>query len=170
MTRSGRRRPFDVTAGWPICYSPPVMRFLGNVASALAALIALSGCSTDLSSAVMPGVHLPDSHRAYVICNPQEDAGICALIATDLQKHGLTATYGTGAERPEDADVLATYEDRWTWDIVPYLLTLRIDLRDPQTNVLLATARTYRTSLARKTPATMVGEVVDALFTSRGQR
>ena len=124
----------------------------------------LSGCATDLSSAVMPGVQVPELSPVYVVCNPQENADICALIAAFLEGHGIRASRGDADAIPPTAVAVVTYEDRWMWDGLLYLLTLRVDLRDPKTNVLLATARSFRTSLARKTPTTVVRQVVGALF------
>jgi hypothetical protein len=131
-------------------------------------LIATAGCSTDLSSAVMPGVRLASYKSAYVACHPGDDANLCGLIAAQLARRGLTAVTSSEADQSRKADVLVTYEDRWTWDITMYLLTLRIDVRDPRTNVLLATSRVYRTSLARQGPADMVQEAVTALFVPKG--
>jgi hypothetical protein len=127
-------------------------------------LALLAGCAADLSSAVMPGARLQGHAHAFVVCQPNDDANLCALVAGDLGQHGIPVTSGAANEEPADADLRVTYEDRWAWDVTMYLLTLRLDVRDPRTNLLLATSRVYRSSLARRTPGNMVRQAVDALF------
>lgn len=139
--------------------------------AAAAALIALVwvGCSTDQSGAVMPGVRLTDLRRVLVECRPQDDAGLCELLARDLRGRGWAVeTSGSGESGRAQVDAVVSYEDRWMWDVSMYLLTLRLDVRDPRTNVLLATAHVYRTSLARSTPEEMVRRAVDSLFAAQG--
>ena len=67
------------------------------------------------------------------------------------------------ADRTQDADILVTYVDRWHWDITMYMLDLRVEVRDPATDYILATSHSTRTSLSRTSPEKMVQEVVDEL-------
>ena len=50
--------------------------------------------------------------------------------------------------RSEPADFVVTYIDRWFWDMRTYLIDFRIDVRDAESGRLLATARSYQSSLA----------------------
>ena len=111
----------------------------------------------------MPGADVRERHTAYVVCRPEEDANICQMLAENLRAHGLTVQTGTGSP-PADVQVVVTYEDRWAWDMATYLLTLRVDMRDPHTNVLLATAQVFATSLVRRSPARMAQESIDAML------
>ena len=47
-----------------------------------------------------------------------------------------------------------------------YLLFLRIDFRDPKTNVLLATGTSYQTSGARKPENEVVAKIIAGMFAS----
>ena len=133
----------------------------------LAAGLGLTGCSSHVTSAVMPGADLRELRNAYVVCRPEEDANICQMLAANLQSHGFTAQTGLGPPPPE-TQVVVTYEDRWTWDMATYLLNLRVDMRDPHTNVLLATSQVFATSLVRRSPARMAKESIDAIVAGKG--
>ena len=50
------------------------------------------------------------------------------------------------------------------WDITMYMLELNIEIRHPRTDYVLATGRSFRTSLARKSPEEMVEEVIGEIF------
>jgi hypothetical protein len=115
----------------------------------------------------MPGADLRALKTAYVVCRPEEDANICQMLAENLEAHGFTARTG-GGPPPDGTQVVVTYEDRWAWDMATYLLTLRVDMRDPQTNVLLATAQVFATSLVRRSPERMARESIDAMLDGHG--
>lgn len=134
----------------------------------VAAAAALSSCSWNGSATVMPGADIVERTHYHVRQSPQDDSNVGGFIAEWLRIRGYEVSVGLLEPTPTDADVLVVYEDRWTWDMVPYLLTLRIDFRDPQTNVLLATGQSYRTSLVRKTPEGMVNEVLGEIYRAPG--
>jgi hypothetical protein len=50
------------------------------------------------------------------------------------------------------------------WDITRYMLQLDVQIRDPNTSMVLASAQSYRPSLQRTTPAGMVEEVLNEIF------
>lgn len=133
--------------------------------TALLLLALLAGCSYDLSATRVPGVDLSAYRDFYVRQQPRDERSIAGLIAAQLDSRGLRASSGVGPA-PAAAQVLVVYEDVWAWDFTggSYLMTLRLDLRDPATNVLLASATSYRSSLARKGPKETVAEVVEAVF------
>ena len=59
---------------------------------------------------------------------------------------------------------IVSYEDHWQWDMSMYLITLRIDFRDPETRELLASGQSFRTSLDRKPPVFIVDEIITTMF------
>jgi len=108
---------------------------------------------------------LKKSSLQYFVENSGNDSrGIDQIIARELRSHGLKAQNGLANTRPAEFDVLVVYEDRWQWDMSNYLIFLRIDLRDPATNVLLATGSSYQTSGARKPEAAVVAQILDGMF------
>lgn len=134
--------------------------------SLLAALLAISlvGCMTDFQADPIPPAQRAAGMRYFVERHAQDERSLDRTIAAQLTKRGVAATSGTSAERPADCDVLVTYEDRWQWDMSMYLLSMRIDLRDPQTNALLATGNSMQTSLARKPAEEVIARIVGAFF------
>jgi hypothetical protein len=128
-------------------------------------LTLVSGCAnTSLTPDIDPSADLIGLQSFYVAKLESDDRGIEQLIAAELIAMGKDATSGTEPNPPSPADALVTYEDKWFWDITMYMLELNIDLRDPETNYKFATARSYRTSLARKSKEEMVREVPGKLF------
>lgn len=116
----------------------------------------------------MPGVQLANYRDAYVACHVDDERNLCPMIAKQLSKYGITATTGVAPPAPDAAVALVTYEDTWTWDVTTYLFTLRIDLRDPATNLLLATSRVSRTRFERGGTEDMVKAAVAELLATRG--
>ena len=124
-----------------------------------------SGCvSTSLTSDVDPQTDLSSLESFHVLKFEPDNRGIHNLIANALNNRGKTAV--ATDERPDeiDAQVMVTYQDKWMWDITMYMLELNVELRDPRTDYVLATAKSFRTSLARKSPEAMVEEVIGKLF------
>lgn len=136
------------------------------VLATLLVLPGLLGCSyTHLYGETMRGVDLKTRGRMYVVHQPEDKQSLNSMISSRLEQEGFDATtLGYATVVPHDADVLVTYEDHWQWDMSMYLITLRIDFRDPVTNELLASGQSYRTSLDRKPPEFMVDEIITAMF------
>ena len=94
-----------------------------------------------------------------------DERDIAGAIGQRLVTAGFEVSYAAeGAPIPEQAQAIVRYEDHWMWDMSMYLLTLRVDLRDPRTNELRASGQSYRTSLDRVEPQVMVNEVVDKIL------
>jgi hypothetical protein len=101
-----------------------------------------------LSQTSLDGYPLPPEARApgrsfAVLHQPADERGLDRKIASSLNARGLDAVTG----EPGSADYIVSYIDRWYWDMRMYLIDLRIDVREAETNILLATARSYQTSL-----------------------
>ncbi len=86
------------------------------------------------------------------------------IIATELINKGYKVSSGYKNERPDDLDILVCYDDKWFWDLSNYLLHMRIDFRNPKTNVLLATGSSYQTSLARKPANLIIKNIISGMF------
>ena len=127
------------------------------------------GCSyKHLYGETMRGVDLGARHHAHVVRHAEDERRIDRMIGEELVQAGFRATVGPeSADVPEGADLVVTYEDHWQWDMSMYLITLRIDFRDPQTQELLASGQSFRTSLDRKPPEFMVDEIITSMFAGR---
>lgn len=135
---------------------------------ALGAVMALlSGCVTQLNSDVSPEAKLQELNKIYVVHLPQDGRGVDKLIADRLSVMGKQATSGERSAMPADVDAVVTYQDKWMWDITMYMIELNVQVRRPDNDIALATGHSLRTSLARKSPAEMVAEVLNDIFKQR---
>jgi hypothetical protein len=135
---------------------------LPRIAAALAVLLA--GCA---SPASIDGIRLPREAREGAVFGvahqPADERGLDRVIVQALRAHGLTAELQ--AQAPDPPDFVVSYIDRWFWDMRTYLIDLRIDVRRAGNEKLVATARSYQTSLAAmgKTYQEIVRKTVDVL-------
>jgi hypothetical protein len=88
-------------------------------------------------------------------------------IAAELQSMGYKATFGTAQTPPAKVDAVISFMDRWTWDITMYMLSLDLQIREPGSDAVFATAKTVRTSLIRKSQKEMVRETLNKLLTKQ---
>ncbi|MBL8397726.1 MAG: hypothetical protein JNL84_06205 [Candidatus Accumulibacter sp.] len=133
---------------------------------AIVGLVAMisSGCAVNRATATVdPGTDLTKLKTMYVKKIPADNGGTNVLIADKLASKGVSVTTGEGAA-PAGVDALVTYIDRWMWDITMYMLELTVTLRDPNTNLPLASGNSFHTSLTRLSPKEMVNEVIDNIY------
>jgi len=126
--------------------------------------LVISGCSsTDLTARKSLNVNLADYKTFHVERLPADKRGIDVLIANRLKELGFRAS--TGDLSPSDkVDAIITYQDKWMWDITMYMIELTIQVRAPDTRISIASGRSFRTSLARRSPDEMVKETLDKIF------
>lgn len=124
-----------------------------------------AGCAaTHLYGEQMRGVDLADRNPVYVVRHDADTRALDHVIAERLRRSGFAATSGPASEQPAEVRAIVSYEDHWQWDMSNYLLVLRIDFRDPQTEELLASGQSYRTSTARRPPEVMIDEVITSIL------
>ena len=128
-------------------HEPPHTLGRTDVRALLVVLLTVA-CTGCLSQSSLDGFGLPSSAREdgrtfAVRHQPKDPRNLDRLIAEELRGQGLSL-----AAEAADADYVVTYVDRWYWDMRNYLIDLRIDVRDARTDVLVATGRSYQTSLA----------------------
>ena len=131
-------------------------------------ILLVAGCSkVVVKSDSDPNLNMSDLNNFHVRKLPADGRGIEKIIAAKLVEFGFNATSGEKEASPTAYDAIVTYKDRWMWDITMYMLEIDIQLRDPETEFVLATGTSYRTSLARKSPEEMVDEVLRDMFTGK---
>ena len=141
------------------------MRHFGTTSFlALCGLLLTAGCSQQLSGAAEPGVNIAQYHSFYVAREKEND--VTNAIQKDLAGRGLTAAQGLESTVPPAADCKVLAQDKWMWDITMYPLEIKVDFVNPKTGALLASGRSYRTSMVRKSPEEMVKEIFDKIFAS----
>ena len=129
----------------------------------IACMLLLTGCAINRSTATVdPGADLSKIKTIHVVRVPEDGRGINQLIADRFTQMGYSAT--TGPSKVKDVDAIATYVDKWMWDITMYMIELTIVVRDPASDFPLATGNSLHTSLTRKSPKEMVEEVTTNIF------
>lgn len=132
--------------------------------TALLALALTSSCSTTLTAEAAPDADLGTAHSFYVAHQEKDGRGIDGMITDELQRWGRTATSGAPDAMPPDTSILVTYSDRWQWDMSMYMVSLELQLRDAQTEAVLASGKSLRTSLVRREPLWHVRSVLKEIF------
>jgi len=125
----------------------------------------LSGCVNNSLHRVDDPDKLKNIKSIYVDKLPADRRGINQLIVTKLVSMGYKAT--TDSSRPDNIDAVITYRDKWRWDITTYMLSIYINVRDPETGFPIASGTSLHTSITRKTPNGMVNEVLTNIFYSK---
>jgi hypothetical protein len=136
------------------------------IRSLLAAFVVafvLTGCAS-MKATKEPGADLSRLKTFYVQRLPADQRGIERLISERLNAMGYTSTSGMADGTPNDVDAVVTYQDRWMWDITMYMLQLDVQVREPGSQVAMASATSYRPSLQRVAPDKMVEEVLNEIF------
>ena len=140
---------------------------LATAARACAASVGISllfACSATVEATVSPDAQLDRDQTFYVQHNPKDTDNFHLFILDELAQWDRRVTAGSEDGQPEDVDLLVTYENQWYWDMTPYLLSFDIFIRDPQTQLLIASGRSVRTSLARASAKTMIAEILTEIF------
>ncbi|HEX2966300.1 MAG TPA: hypothetical protein VHO84_10960 [Syntrophorhabdaceae bacterium] len=128
-----------------------------------------SGCAINRATADRDPSFDPAKIKSlYVVKQPRDGRDINVLIANSLSRMGYKTD--TGVAPTPEFDTIATYEDRWQWDITVYMLELTIVIRDRNSNFPLATGHSMHTSLTRLTPQEMVDEVLSNIFKGTGNK
>ena len=131
-------------------------------------LASIGGLDEECQATARHDARLAAESAFYVVRHAKDDRDIAAMIAGSLRSMGHNASSGTVATLPDVVDILVTYEDRWYWDMATYMLSIEIKFRDPQTEAVLASGKSMRTSLARKSPEYMTNEVLREIFSKVG--
>jgi len=150
----------------------PLMKALGasgatTIILGLVAFVFFSGCAgANLSSSKARGANIQNLKTFYIIKNETDnrEVNVYKVIETELKSRGREAETGPRSSIPANVDVIVTYHQHWVWDFGWYLLDLLIQFRNPETNVLLASALLYQPSLQREAPELMAREVLDSMF------
>lgn len=139
------------------------MKHFIRILSFLAICSLIAGCAS-MHSTRAPDTDLSTLHTFYVQKLPADDNNIDKLISDRLNAMGYKSSYGAGENPPTEVDAIVTYEDKWMWDITMYLIRLTVQVREPKSRNILASAESYRPSLERKSPEEMVTEVLNEIF------
>ena len=100
------------------------LRPIRSTLLAAAVAVLLVACSSVQGERLTDAARTP-SATFFVEHQPKDTRHLDLQIGEALAAKGLSVT-----PRREDATYVATYEDRWSWDMRPYLRALKIEVRD----------------------------------------
>lgn len=133
------------------------------VAAVLVVLgLALAGCAS-LQTAVAPDVDLTRHKIYFVEQNRTDDHHVASMISESLRARGLQVTHGPITMLPLAAEVIISYEDRWTWDFRTHMIGLRLTLRNAESGKALASA-TFDGATVLQEPNEVIARLIDKLF------
>jgi hypothetical protein len=138
-----------------------------KLSSGIALSLALSNCVHQNVRQVSPGFsesRIAASKTIYVRKHGEDDNKLGEEIAAQLQEMGYKASVGTSQSPIGKADATLTYTDHWMWDITMYMISLDMQLREPGSDMIIASAKTTRSSLVRKSQKEMVRETLTKLL------
>jgi len=130
----------------------------------LLALSLLFTSCTSLKTQRSPGASLEGKRLFYVERHPEEDWGFHQMIADEMCMMGHTATAGEPNLAPASADAIVTYDDKWSWDLSPWMYGLDLRILDARTRTLIVKTSNRRGSLFRRNPKQMAQETLRASF------
>jgi hypothetical protein len=125
--------------------------------------IILSSC-TSLKTELTPGASLAGKNLFYVERHPEEDWGFHQMIADEMCMMGHTASAGEPHQGPAGIDAIVTYDDKWSWDLSPWMYGLDLRVLDAKTRSLIVKTSNRRGSLFRRNPKQMAQETLRATF------
>jgi len=127
------------------------------------AAILMSSC-VSISTKKAPTADLTTLNTFYVQKLPADERGIERVISDQLNLLGYKSTYGKLGTPSNPVDAIVTYRDKWMWDITMYMIQLNLEIRDGKDMSVLASGKSHRPSLVRKSPEEMAKEILVNIF------
>lgn len=134
-----------------------------KVILAVFAIALCAGC-TSVTARKAPGLDLNRYQHFFVEQPFNENHHVDEFIAEELRRMGKDAASGPMTMMPENAEVVVSYDARWTWDFKTYLIELNVEVHTAHTKKKLAEGRYFQPS-ARPRPAEVaVRDVLAKMF------
>jgi hypothetical protein len=130
----------------------------------LLALPLLFVSCTSLKTERTPGASLEGKRLFYVERHPEEDWGFHQMIADEMCMMGYKASAGEPNQAPAGVDALVTYDDKWSWDLSPWMYGPDLRILDAKTRSLIVKTSNLRGSLFRRNPKQMAQENLRSTF------
>ncbi len=125
--------------------------------------LVLGGCAS-YQVRVEGGKSLAGMQRFFVVTNLNDNHALDRRIVEAIKAHGFEAESGPLTLMPDNAQLIVSYQDRWSWDFGDHLVLLSLTVRDPNRNEMVATV-SYNASIPEREPvSTLVTRLVDRLF------
>jgi len=157
----GMRNPgvSDGIPGMPI----PNQRHIGALLALGAAALA-AGC-TQLSTRSLPKSEIGSYKHVFVEQRLADNYGVADAMAKELRDMGYDASCGALTMKPNDAELIVSYDDMWEWDFNTYMVEFDVQVRAANTDKILAVGHYYRPSMVfGHPPASMIRELLAKVF------
>jgi hypothetical protein len=122
----------------------------------LLAVVLLGGCASYVAD---HNRSLKDVRHFFVQSNANDNRALDRQIAAAIRARGFEAEHGPLTMMSDEAKVVVTYQDHWTWDFGDHLVYLQISVRDRDSIQTFATSK-FSTRLPTRTPT---AGIVDGL-------
>lgn len=124
----------------------------------------MTGCAGKVRSTAVPVTSLKEKGKFYVVRYEPDKRNLNMIIADQLISMGFDAGAGEKSDMPDDIDTVVTYVDQWQWDMSDYMIEIDIKFRGAKDGALILSGESYRTSLVRRTPETMIKETLEEML------
>lgn len=124
----------------------------------------MTGCASKVSSTAVPGASLKEKGKFYVVRFEPDKRNLNVIIADQLTLMGFNTATGEKSDMPDNIDTVVTYVDHWQWDMSNYMIKIDIQFRDGRDGALIMSGESYRTSLVRRSPTTMIKETLEEML------
>jgi len=122
------------------------------------------GLADEFSAKVTPGINLSGLRKFYV-ADGEKSWQSPAFIASGLSRRGNVVRSGPASAVPADTQCLVMVREHWFWDLGSYLLKLEVDLVNPQSKAVMASAVIRRAMpQGRRGAKVMATEALNAIF------
>jgi hypothetical protein len=123
----------------------------------------LGGCAT-YDAQVERGQSLTGLKRFFVVSNLNDNHALDHRIAEALKARGMEADTGPLTMMPDNAQVIITYQDRWSWDFGDHLVYLAFTARNAATNEMVAIVSFSATIPLHEPVPETVGRLTESLL------
>jgi len=139
-------------------------RPLLSTLAALAGAALVAGCS-QLTTRSLPNSDIGRYKHVFVEHRLADSFGVADEVARQLRDMGYDASSGAITMLPQDAELVVSYDDMWTWDFNTYMIEFDMQVRLAHSDRIVAVGHYYRpTAVFGRPPEGMIRELLLKLF------
>jgi hypothetical protein len=148
--------PADFKARMPNRSRPAVV--------ALVAAAFLAGCA-QMTVHALPNADVGHFKHIFVEHRLADSYGVADEVARQLRAMGYDASAGALTMLPDNADLIVSYADMWTWDFNTYMIEFDMQVRMARSDRILAVGHYYKPAMVfGRPPRAMIQELLVKLF------
>jgi len=129
----------------------------------LSLLLLLTGCTSNYAWKDQK-IDLKQRKLFYVESELSDGKNLHLAIAEELRNMGYKTTSGYLTMMPREADTLVSFQSRWTWDFTNYLIELNIQVRDPYSGKIIASAGYHRPAIGGTSTDALIRMTLSKIF------